>query len=144
MYSPSYKLPGTVALRWRPWLTCLILGTAGFCVAMTDAFSWGEQPRTETPSVQLHMYIKAKPGKSSNLEHRYRTVYLPIIQTQKGFQASRLLRKIDSADEYEIDIAFASKALRVAWAQSQDHDKAWKKMDEAIAKITVQEFDVLD
>jgi heme-degrading monooxygenase HmoA len=92
-------------------------------------------------SVQLHMYIQLKTGQAKEFENRYRTVYLPIVQRQKGFRSSRLLRKRDSQDHYEIDLAFDSEALRATWASSQDHDRAWKLMGEVIAHITVQGFD---
>ena len=94
-------------------------------------------------SVQLHMYIQVKPGQGGEFETRYRTAYLPIVRRQKGFRSSSLLRKRDLQDQYEIDLAFDSEALRAAWASSPDHDRAWKPLGEVIGQITVQGFDVI-
>jgi len=106
------------------------------------AAAFANDKQMET-SAQLHMYIQVKSGQAKEFENRYRTVYLPIVQRQKGFRSSRLLRKRDSQEHYEIDLAFDSEALRATWASSQDHDRAWKPMGEVIAQITVQGFDVI-
>lgn len=120
----------------------LLTGIVGFfSVSRVNAFA--KEKQQEASSVQLHMYIQVKTGQDNEFENRYRTVYLPIVQGQKGFRSSRLLRKSDSQDHYEIDLAFDSEALRATWASSQDHDRAWKPMGEVIAKITVQGFDVV-
>jgi heme-degrading monooxygenase HmoA len=126
----------------RTLLQWLLLGTLALSLLQTKSYLSRQQP-AKNQSVQLHMYVQAKPGKAEELERQYHSAYLPAIRKQKGFQSSVLLRKRDLRDHYEIDIAFESEALRAAWAQSTDHEMAWKKMEEPISQITVQGFDVL-
>jgi heme-degrading monooxygenase HmoA len=133
--------------RWmtgrRSWLQSLSGAFLGSFFGGKEAVL-SEQAVKNSGSVQLHMYIEVRPGQAGEFEKRYRTVYVPIVLKQKGFRSSRLLRKRDSQDDYEIDLAFESEALRAAWASSGDHGRAWKPMDEVIANITVQGFDVID
>jgi heme-degrading monooxygenase HmoA len=126
----------------RVCLQNLLTGMVGF-FSVSRVNTFAKEKHQEASSVELHMYIQVKTGQAKEFENRYRTVYLPIVQRQKGFRSSRLLRKRDSQDYYEIDLAFDSEALRATWASSQDHDRAWNPMGEVIAQITVQGFDVL-
>jgi heme-degrading monooxygenase HmoA len=95
------------------------------------------------PSVQLHIYVDVKPGKGSELENLYHAAYVPAIKVQDGFLWSRLLRHYDSTSKYEIDISFKTEKQRAAWAQSNEHQAAWPKIEEVGAKITWQGFDQL-
>jgi heme-degrading monooxygenase HmoA len=106
----------------------------------------GQPPRKAIPedkSVQLHIYIEAKPGKGPDLERLYHSAYVPAIKVQEGFLWSRLLRHYDSNNRYEIDISFKTEKQRAAWAQSKEHQTAWPKIEELGAKITWQGFDEL-
>src|SRR5262245_3910042 len=82
----------------------------------------GEIPEA---SVQLHIYIEAKPGRGSELEKLYHSSYVPAIKVQDGFLGTRLLRHYDSKNKYEIDISFRTEKQRAAWAQSKEHQAAW-------------------
>jgi heme-degrading monooxygenase HmoA len=97
----------------------------------------------EDKSVQLHIYIEAKPGKGPDLERLYHSAYVPAIKVQEGFLWSRLLRQCDSNNQYEIDISFKTEKQRAAWAQSKEHQTTWPRIEELGAKITWQGFDVL-
>ena len=106
----------------------------------------GQTAREAMPaekSVQLHIYIEAKPGKGPELERLYHSSYVPAIKVQEGFLWSRLLRHYDSNNDYEIDISFKTEKQRAVWAQSKEHQTAWPKIEEVGAKITWQGFDVL-
>jgi heme-degrading monooxygenase HmoA len=98
---------------------------------------------TAPESVQLHIYIEAKPGKGPELEKLYHSAYVPAIRVQHGFLWSRLLRQYDSSTKYEIDISFATERQRAAWAQSKEHQAAWPMVEGVSAKISWQGFDQL-
>ena len=125
----------------RRWLKSFTFGAAA---ALTGR---GLKPNlfAQAPgkSVQLHIYIEAKPGKGPDLEKLYHSAYVPAIKVQDGFLSSRLLRHYDSNSKYEIDISFKTEKQRAAWAQSKEHQAAWPKVEELGAKITWQGFDQL-
>jgi len=102
----------------------------------------GVADETSNP-VQLHISIEVKAGKGPELEKLFHTAYIPAIKVQGGFLWARLLRKYESNSAYEIDISFKSEKLRVAWAQSKEHQSAWPKIEEIGAKISWQGFDQL-
>jgi heme-degrading monooxygenase HmoA len=141
MLALSLRSPSRSIIGRRVCLQNLLSGILGSSLA-SKVIAFADNKQKEN-SVQLHMYIQLKTGQAKEFENRYRMVYLPIVQRQKGFRSSRLLRKRESQDHYEIDLAFDSEALRATWASSQDHDRAWKPMGEVIAQITVQGFDVV-
>ena len=128
----------TVRRRW--------LKSFGFGIAAT-LVGQGLKPHlyAQNPgkSVQLHIYIEAKPGKGPDLEKLYHSAYVPAIKVQDGFLSTRLLRQYDSNSKYEIDISFTTEKQRAAWAQSKEHQSAWPKVEELGAKITWQGFDQL-
>jgi len=117
------------------------LGTAGLVFFESQFRPLFAQ--TPEASVQLHIYIEAKPGKGPDLEKLYHSSYVPAIRVQDGFLASRLLRNYESESKYEIDISFRTEKQRAAWAQSKEHKAAWPKIQEVGEKVTWQGFDVL-
>jgi len=135
---PVPVLASTVRRRW--------LKSIGFGIAAALAGK-GLKPSlyAQSPgkSVQLHIYIEAKPGKGPDLEKLYHSAYVPAIKVQDGFLSTRLLRQYDSNSKYEIDISFKTEKQRAAWAQSKEHQSAWPKVEELGAKITWQGFDQL-
>ena len=134
-------VPVRVLTIRRRWLKSFAFGTAATLVGR------GMKPNlfAQSPgkSVQLHIYIEAKPGKGPDLEKLYHSAYVPAIKIQDGFLSTRLLRQYDSNSKYEIDISFKTEKQRAAWAQSKEHQAAWPKVEELGAKITWQGFDQL-
>ena len=135
-------VPVRVLTIRRRWLKSFAFGTAATLVGR------GMKPNlfAQSPgkSVQLHIYIEAKPGKGPDLEKLYHSAYVPAIKIQDGFLSTRLLRQYDSNSKYEIDISFKTEKQRAAWAQSKEHQAAWPKVEELGAKITWQGFDQLE
>ena len=134
-------VPARVPTVRRRWLKSFAFGAAATLA------SRGLKPNlfAESPgkSVQLHIYIEAKPGKGPDLEKLYHSAYVPAIKVQDGFLSTWLLRHYDSNSKYEIDISFKTEKQRAAWAQSKEHQAAWPKVEELGAKITWQGFDQL-
>lgn len=134
-------VPVRVLTIRRRWLKSFAFGAAATLVGR------GMKPNlfAQSPgkSVQLHIYIEAKPGKGPDLEKLYHSAYVPAIKIQDGFLSTRLLRHYDSNSKYEIDISFKTEKQRAAWAQSKEHQAAWPKVEELGAKITWQGFDQL-
>jgi len=131
----------------RACLRAISLGMAASLLGRNATLAVADKtPRKAIPedkSVQLHIYIEAKPGKGTDLEGLYHSAYVPAIKVQEGFLWSRLLRHYDSDNQYEIDISFKTEKQRAAWAQSKEHQSAWPRIQELSAKITWQGFDVL-
>lgn len=140
LWSFSSRIHGALSSR-RKWLKSFGCGTASL-VLLEGQFHplFGETPEA---FVQLHIYIEVKAGKGSELERLYYSSYVPAIKVQDGFLGSRLLRHYESKGKYEIDISFRTEKQRAAWAQSQEHQAAWPKIQEIGEKITWQGFDVL-
>lgn len=131
----------TLAVR-RRCLKFIGLGTAAAFLE-TKLISNLQAEAASAKSIQLHIYIEAKPGKGRELEKIYHSAYVPAIKVQDGFLSSRLLRQYDSTSKYEIDISFKSEKQRATWAQSKEHQSAWPKVEALAAKITWQGFDQL-
>ena len=71
----------------RVCLQNLLTGMVGF-FSVSRANTFAKEKHQEASSVQLHMYIQVKTGQAKEFENRYQTVYLPIVQRQKGFRSS--------------------------------------------------------
>ena len=123
----------------RNWIKAAGLGMLGAFLGRPLAAAG----KAGKKSVQLHIYIEAKPGMDKKLEKLYRDAYVPAIKVQKGFLFTRLLRHYESSTRYEIDISFGTEAQRAAWAASEEHQEAWPKIEAVASKITWQGFDVL-
>ena len=123
----------------RNWLKAAGLGMLGALLGQSVACAG----KAGKKSVQLHIYIEAKPGMDKKLEKLYRDAYVSAIKVQKGFLFTRLLRHYESSTSYEIDISFETEAQRAAWAVSEEHQEAWPKIEAVASKITWQGFDVL-
>ena len=123
----------------RNWLKAAGLGIAGAMLGQPLAAAG----KAAKKSIQLHIYIEAKPGMDKKLEKLYREAYVSAIKVQKGFLFTRLLRHYESSTSYEIDISFETEAQRAAWAVSEEHQEAWPKIEAVASKITWQGFDVL-
>src|SRR5947207_1931467 len=86
----------------RRWLKSFGLGAAATLVGRgLNSNLYAQSPGK---TIQLHIYIEAKPGKGPELEKTYHTAYVPAIKVQDGFLSTRLLRQYDSTSKYEIDI----------------------------------------
>ena len=101
----------------RNWLKAAGLGMLGALLGQSVACAG----KAGKKSVQLHIYIEAKPGMDKKLEKLYREAYVSAIKVQKGFLFTRLLRHYESSTSYEIDISFETEAQRAAWAGSKEH-----------------------
>ena len=123
----------------RNWLKAAGLGIAGAMLGQPLAAAG----KAAKKSIQLHIYIEAKPGMDKKLEKLYRDAYVPAIKVQKGFLFTRLLRHYESSTSYEIDISFETEGQRAAWAASEEHQEAWPKIEAVASKITWQGFDML-
>ena len=86
----------------RNWLKAAGLGMLGALLGQSVACAG----KAGKKSVQLHIYIEAKPGMDKKLEKLYREAYVSAIKVQKGFLLTRLLRHYESSTGYEIDISF--------------------------------------
>jgi antibiotic biosynthesis monooxygenase (ABM) superfamily enzyme len=104
--------------------------------------------------IELHIYLKAKPGKQAEIEQSYRADYVPAITVQKGFRGTVLLRPYDPATnqriggnaaqfDYEINIAFDTEEQRMAWATGPEHQVCWPKMEALCERIEWEGFDVV-
>ena len=134
----------TLLTSRRRSLKIFSFGTAGLLLgAVRSLRILGENAKPAKGSVQLHIFIEVKPGKGPELERLYHSTYVPAIKVQEGFIWSRLLRHYESESKYEIDISFNSEKQRAAWAQSEQHQAAWPKIQNVGEKITWQGFDVL-
>jgi len=131
--------PVCVPTARRRWLKSLAFGAAATLAGLKPKL-FAQSPGK---SVQLHIYIEAKPGRGTELEKLYHSAYVPAIKVQEGFLSTRLLRQYDSNSKYEIDISFKTEKQRAAWAQSKEHQAAWPKVEELGAKISWQGFDQL-
>jgi heme-degrading monooxygenase HmoA len=104
--------------------------------------------------IELHIYLKAKPGQHAAIERTYREAYVPAISIQKGFRSTRLLRPYPSEVnqriggraaqcDYEINIAFDTEEQRMAWATGPEHQDCWPKMEALCDSIEWEGFDVV-
>ena len=125
----------------RRWLKSFGLGAVS--TLMARGLNSILYAQGSSKSVQLHIYIEAKPGKGQDLEKLYHSAYVPAIKVQDGFLSTHLLRQYESVSKYEIDISFKTEKQRAAWAQSKEHQAAWPKIEEVGAKITWQGLDLL-
>ena len=135
----------TVQTSRRKLAKVIGLGLASGVVGRTAVSQWfegdGLLADEAIKPVQLHISIEVKPGKGPELEKVYRASYVPAIKVQDGFLWTRLLRKYESDNLYEIDISFKSEKQRAAWANSKEHQAAWPKVVEVGAKISWVGFD---
>jgi heme-degrading monooxygenase HmoA len=92
--------------------------------------------------IELHIYLAARAGQEQELERIYREQFYPAVSRQQGFIASQLMRKPNSR-EYVLRHMFRTEELRMKWAASPEHQKAWPALTAASEKTTWAGFGVV-
>jgi heme-degrading monooxygenase HmoA len=93
---------------------------------------------------ELHVCLESQEGRGPELESAYWRVFVPAISRREGFRRVALLKKRDAPGEYELDIAFASEALRIRWVDSPEHAVAWPELAKRCRRVTCAGYDVCE
>lgn len=79
----------------------------------------------------LHVDLVPKDASGSVLEETYRDTFRPAIRRQPGFRSVGLLRPAE-AGQWRLAIEFAREADRIAWVESDTHQRVWGAMEDQL------------
>ena len=102
--------------------------------------------------IQLHVDLEVDPSKEADLAAVFRDVFRPAIRKQPGFVDVRLLKLRAAAAGpppegfgYRLLISFESEEQRQKWVASDDHQRAWPRIEAALRgrKYAALLYDIL-
>ena len=99
--------------------------------------------------LQIHFEVKDENAKA--FEQMYKDVYIPAMQVQQGYIASRLLKVFPPAEgesastvyNYQMNLVFDTEENRLKWVDSDEHQVAFPKAQALAESFTAEKFDVV-
>jgi heme-degrading monooxygenase HmoA len=102
----------------------------------------GEKQYPIDGPMEMHIWLTAKPGQEEAMEKTFREVFYPAISARKGFRSALMVRK-PKTGEYTVRISFDTEDLRVEWAKSDEHQKAWPALESHASKAHYDAFAII-
>lgn len=93
--------------------------------------------------VQLEVKLELKTGKEKEFLDIFKTQFAPAMSRQSGFVRVSLLKQRESKSQCQIEIVFESEEKRLAWVNTEEHEKMWPKLATFVSKDSAMGFNVL-
>ena len=93
--------------------------------------------------IQLEVKLELKAEKEKEFLDIFKTQFAPAMSRQPGFIRVSLLEQSKNKSQRQIEIVFESEEKRLAWVNTEEHEKMWPKLATFVSKSSVIGFNFL-